>query len=540
MLINLRLPFQSIWATDLYSFENIGLQYIAGTLREKDYSVKIIDMESLNLSFNDVLKKVEEYKPILIGMSPSNATMENSITLAKRIKKKFPHIHITLGGHHATFAAKEILIIEDCFNSVVRGEGEETIVELVRQFKDNSNLHKVKGLVYRDNNGKIKENSERQAIEKLDSIPMPVRDVLEEGVMNGKPQAARMITSRGCNLHCTFCTTPAMVELQNAFRWRHRSAEDVVNEMELLKNRYNVEMVFINDDDFIGPGREGKSHVEQLVQLMIDRQLNMRFRIQVKPSDINQQNRPLLDLLTKKGLESVLIGAESGSPKVLKRYKKYSTVLPSLRASQLLKEYNIQLEIGFMMFDPYSTFEELYQNLSFLEQINQLYLFRNLSIRMGLFPGTEMLKQAKKDELVPDNWYKSSYSYKFKDVKIGRLSDVLLKIHSFLTNLDKLLFDLDLEVCRAKRGLIDFSLVEINSFIKATRALQRQTSNVHKKFFLEACKLSEMKKFKELSNLCSGYLTSINEIEVELSKLWKVVGKLESSEVVSITTRGGE
>ncbi len=197
-----------------------------------------------------------------MGFSPTVATMEDAIHISNRLKEADSKIHICLGGHHATFLAEQLLIEESSFDSVVRGEGELTILDLADRLRLGLSLQGTPGVYFKGKNGTICKNPPRKKITDLDSIPFPARDALNWQLQKGESPTARVISSRGCVAECSFCSIPPFERLQEGHLWRARSAENVLEELTYLQGELDVKTVLFAEDNFIGPGEAGRKRIK--------------------------------------------------------------------------------------------------------------------------------------------------------------------------------------------------------------------------------------------------------------------------------------
>jgi radical SAM superfamily enzyme YgiQ (UPF0313 family) len=111
----------------------------------------------------------------------------------------------------------------------------------------------------------LDKNEDRPKNSKLDKIPFPARDSLEWQINNGGSSTARVITSRGCAYNCSFCSTPAFERIQQGPLWCARCAENVLDELKYLKEKFDITTVLFSDDNFTGPGNYGRKRVEEIL-----------------------------------------------------------------------------------------------------------------------------------------------------------------------------------------------------------------------------------------------------------------------------------
>jgi len=172
----------------------LGLGYIASTLMAEGFKVGIVDAAIENLALRDIREIIRREDPRLLGVSAATYTYKNALKIAKLAKEVDDSIFTVLGGPHVTFKADEALN-EEAVDGVVRGEGEYTILDLVRVLLHGGSLRDVAGLSFTLPGGRHVHNADRPLIRDLDSLPFPARKTLP---LNLYRIPASIITSRGC------------------------------------------------------------------------------------------------------------------------------------------------------------------------------------------------------------------------------------------------------------------------------------------------------------------------------------------------------
>lgn len=444
VLVNLKSPYPVMFATENYTFENIGIGYLTTSLRKAGYNAMIVDSQSMNLSDIETYTEIISLNPSFIGFSPTYLTIEKAIGFAEKLKKSDNGIHISLGGHHASFTAKEILENELPIDSIVIGEGELTIVDLMDHLFEKNELSNVKGIAYRKVENEVLINSPRPKIVNLDNRAFPARDILKWEVEHKNCKTARIISSRGCLFNCSPCTTPAFERLQNGRLLRERSVENIIQEMEYLYEEYKVRTFLFGDDNFLTNSKKSKERAKEFATEIIKKDWGISFRILCR-TDVLVNNEALLLLLKKAGLERVLVGLESGSDHCLDIYNKQTTVEQNLKATELLKKHNIAIHPGFIMFNPYVTFDDLKKNAYFLHKIGLSAIFFYFSTQLVLYPGCSLIKKLETDNLLIDGkGYKSPFAYKYQDERIGYFAEEMAILQTEMNKVDEIIVNFDI------------------------------------------------------------------------------------------------
>jgi radical SAM superfamily enzyme YgiQ (UPF0313 family) len=437
------------------SMEPLGICYLAATLREAGFrEVKLIDRGTSGFTDGELLKAILDEQPDLLGFSLNGTDMACALSLSVKIKQSLPDVHITLGGHHVTFIAEEILKIEPRIDSIVIGDGDDTICELAHALSRSEPLSSINGISFRDGD-KVIKNRQRVSGRHLDELPHPARDILELRRELGLYPVARVLTSRGCPMRCTFCTTPGFDSLRVGASRQDRSAENVIAEIQFLVSEFGIRQILFCADSFISPDPHYRRELEELFHFI--KGLGINFRIMDRASIILREQEKLLPLMLEAGLERILVGIESGSETVLRRFQKGSSVSTNRRAAELIREIGIPVQHGFIMFDPYVSFDELRENLQFLKDIGEHHAEAYLRSRYEVYPGAAMLAQLKTDGLLKANTgdvYEDCYCYNFQDPKIEAFYCELqegFKQESAL--LDNVILNTDFTLYKIKRHL---------------------------------------------------------------------------------------
>ncbi|RLG07491.1 MAG: B12-binding domain-containing radical SAM protein, partial [Thaumarchaeota archaeon] len=155
----------------------LGLAYLAAVAREEGWETKIIDALNEDLSFQDLARRIHGFDPDVVGVTATTSMILDAYEVARIAKEVNRDTFVILGGPHATFMAREVLRECPYLDLVVRGEGEETLRELLKRLRKGRSPEDVLGVTYRKNDI-IKDNPPRPLIRDLDSIPIPAYDLL--------------------------------------------------------------------------------------------------------------------------------------------------------------------------------------------------------------------------------------------------------------------------------------------------------------------------------------------------------------------------
>ena len=324
--------------------------YLTGSLKSAGYEdVRFIDAMTNDLSDEALAARIAEEKPDIVGatsITPSIYKAERALQIAKEVH---PDAVTLLGGVHATFMYQQVLTEAPWIDAVVRGEGEEIIIEVVRAIESGEWAQKrrtIKGLAYTDrttDSAKIVATEAAATVKNLDAIN-PDWSILEWSKYKYIPLNCRVAIpnmARGCPFTCSFCS-----QWKFWRDYRVRDPKKVVDEIQTLYERYDVRFFILADEE---PTINRKKFV-QFCEELIARGLpdKVQWGINTRVTDILRDEK-LLPLYRKAGLIHVSLGTEAAAQLKLDRFNKETKVADNKRAIQLLREAGIVVEAQFIV-----------------------------------------------------------------------------------------------------------------------------------------------------------------------------------------------
>jgi len=411
--------FNEIANTPLWSCLMTG--YAASSLLDAGFDVRIID--ATRRSFAETVKWLIDTPSELLAVHAVYfwERAGELFQMLSQLKKKGYGGMVCLFGFFPTLVWRDILDHAPEVDSVVVGEPEETLVELARSLTTGA-VVRVDGLAARLH-GEATLFGMRTPVVPLDRLPFPLRPFLEAD------ETVSVLASRGCYNGCSFCLVPTLNDGRAV--WRGRSADNVAAEIASLAERGKRDFYFV-DPNFIGPGKAGKENAMRLSRALA--RLGITFGMETRANDITG---PLLRSLCNAGLTSLLLGIESGSPRVLKRLCKRTTVAQNERAIAAVRDAGIEPEIGFIMFEPASTLDDVIENMKFLERnrlLDRLGRTANLLYHSHIaFKGTPGYRAAiEHGMLVPEGLYGFEGRLLYADCRVGWLAGIMRPICQFI------------------------------------------------------------------------------------------------------------
>jgi radical SAM superfamily enzyme YgiQ (UPF0313 family) len=403
--------------------ENLGLGSIAAFLRSRGYTVEIIDASIRNIPGRRLAREVLSRSFRVLGVTVIyQGAAKEQLALLRTLRRKGMEAHVTVGGYFPTLAHRELIEDVPDIDSIVRGEGEYTVMELIDRIRDGRALDGLAGLTFRAEDGSIVENPPRPLIEDLDTLPFPDRDELTNAFRRGG--CIPIIGSRGCYAVCTYCSIASFYRSARGPAWRGRSPESVLDELGKLLGRHGVRKVRFEDANFFGPGRAGARRVEAIAEGILSRGLDMEFRIECRAENVDEH---LFRLLKKAGLKEAFIGIESAVPRALESMKKGCTLEQNLHALDVLDTLDIRAGVGFIAMDPETTFDEFFTNLRFVvEKVHpmkkRLGAYVDPLGRLQVFTGTPLHREMEARGLLRGDIY--GMDYRFIDPSFRRFYSI--------------------------------------------------------------------------------------------------------------------
>ncbi|MFQ6617482.1 MAG: B12-binding domain-containing radical SAM protein [Fidelibacterota bacterium] len=322
VLIETKSPGVNVYSN--MPFPRIGTILIGTILKNEGYDVKIYveDVEPINLD--------DAFKADLVGISVLTPTAPRSYALADLIRKA--GVPVVLGGTHVTFLTDEAL---DHSDFVVRYEGEETIVELVNCLNSDGDFSKIPGLSFNADGEKI-HNPPRRLIEDLDVLPYLDFSLIEGDFSNS---IIPMDTARGCPFGCTFCSVTNF----NGKKYRVKSVERVLDELEFCMKEHHSKFLFFTDDIFNLNAERTKS----ILRGMIERKLTPKWGAQVRHEA--SRDDELIELMAKANCNRVFVGYESINQRTLDLYSKKQSIENIINSISAFHRHKIKVHGMFVL-----------------------------------------------------------------------------------------------------------------------------------------------------------------------------------------------
>jgi radical SAM superfamily enzyme YgiQ (UPF0313 family) len=373
---------------------NLSIASLSGYLIEHGVKVEVLDLFFSSKKSQDRFFKK---KWGLVGITSTSYAFHISRMLAAAIKRNNPNTPIALGGAHASVAREKILG-EKNIDFVIYGEGEVSLLNLVRAIEENpqptpNRLKNINGLIFRDGKNSI-INSAAKRIRDIDDLPLPPYDIFPMDKYETYP----LFTSRGCPHDCVYCASKMIL----GRKWVAKTPRRIIYEIEYLIKNWGKRSFIIIDDTF----NLNEERVKEFCQLINDKKLNIRWSVCGIRAD--KTDPRMLYLMKKSGCTSVAVGIESANSKVLKNIGKDETIEQIAAGLQRIKKAKISITGMFMIGNPDDTLETLRESIEFAKSQR---LSRTRFYHAIPFPGTSLFDFVKENGEILSESYENFHDF---------------------------------------------------------------------------------------------------------------------------------
>lgn len=340
--------------------------------------MKVVDANALRLRSEAIVPLVTGAD--IVGLTAVTPTINTAMSIAHHIKKAYPDLPVILGGPHATLLPEETLVAAPEIDIVVRGEGEETIIELLQALEHRQPLSEIADISYRKDS-EVFSNPAKSGTVDLDSLPFLAYHLLPWQAYEPHPPHGRalpfgaIITSRGCPYRCSYCSKPIF-----GSKFRGQSPQRVVEELAYYQSRFGIKEFAFYDDVFT----LNKGRAYAIADEMMKKGLKIHWTCETR---VNLVDKEVLRHIKQAGCYSIAYGIESGSQEVLNTLDKDITLPQVEEAIRLSREVGLQTIGYFMIGSPGESPETIRQTIEFAKKLE--LDFAQFSVTTP-FPGTRL------------------------------------------------------------------------------------------------------------------------------------------------------
>ena len=405
----MKITLINLATKDEHAFVNLGALYIAAAVREKGYTIDFIDLVRYPLGSFDIIERIRKFSPDLLAFSGIVTTYYQFELLSNLLKESFRNIPQIVGGSISSVPF-DIFHQYTKVDFVVKGEGEVTILKMLKQLERENRWSEVPNIFIRDESGFKASTTQDLVINDIDTIPFPAYDLIDvdfymsynvEGLKNvlgteGKPNRfLPMIFSRGCPYSCSFC-------YRLIKRWRHHSDKYILSQLKMLREKYDIygvtlfdELVFVNRKWFINTCEAIASS-------------DLKFKFATGGGKPNLVTEEVIIAMKKAGFRRIGYGLETGSPQIIELMRKKVTVRQNLEAVKLTFKHGLISQSNFVFGhfgEDRVTVKETLKFMNDLVKLQDRYKVWEDSFQIWFatpYPGTYLYEYAKEKKLITD------------------------------------------------------------------------------------------------------------------------------------------
>ncbi len=346
-------PYHSGVVETAGRWPNVAFVYMAGALRAAGFEPILYDAMTMGHTIDDISAELERMRPDVVVTSAYTPSYPKSVELLRVAKSVLPGVVTGVGGVHAHFMYDEVLTRDgDVVDFVFRGEGDVTLPELIRCLDAKDDPAKVAGIAFMRDGGVIVTPSRTFAAD-LDALPT-AWDLVDWDIYEFFPKPntnlAVVSSSRGCDQECSFCSQQAFWERT----WRSRSAENFVDELQMLHERYGVGVMMLSDET---PTLD-RDRWERILDLLIERDLGLDLLMETRVDDI-LRDEDIMERYRAAGIDHIYVGVERTDQATLDMFKKNTQVQMGKRALDLINAQDIITETSLVLGLPDDTPETI-------------------------------------------------------------------------------------------------------------------------------------------------------------------------------------
>lgn len=370
----------------------LGIGYLASYVRAKGYEPYIFQPPSDSKFGDALIDTIKKIRPNVVGVSVMTNTYPAAVYLLEIIKKEYDCITI-MGGHHVSAIGEKVLRESSSIDYIVIGEGEETLFELLEALHNNRNVKNISGLGWRKEDGTPVINIQRSFIKDIDTLPFPARDLVDmsryrsHSYIDYGKKTATMITSRGCPFKCIFCSS----WLTMGTKYRFRSAESVLEEVQELVAHHGVDHI-VFEDDTMTLKRDRMIEICRGFQSM--REAPSWYCL----SRVDSMDDELAQEMKRSGCRMISFGIESGDPVILEKIGKKINIEKAVQAVAACTKVGIRTLCTFIVGFPFDTKKSMEATLNAARKIKPTMA---IFFPLTPYPGTVIFNKFMNPEMIP-------------------------------------------------------------------------------------------------------------------------------------------
>ncbi len=345
---------------------SLGVGHLASLVESRGHEVELLDAQIRDMNPYQTATEIIAKDPAVVALSVMNVYAHTAYAVAVELKARAPKILIVMGGPHTTSSYRDVFDECPAVDVLIPGEGEYPFAELVDKVSRNEEWRSVKGLCYKDDDGKLFINGQGEIAKNLDDLPHPARKIYEPYAYRALPNQVRhepgttSITSRGCSWgKCTFCFQGG----EYSPKYRRRSPQNVIDELvPLVKERGMKEILFWDDTFAVNP-----KWVNEFCDRLDREKLNITWSCY---GHMRAVRPAMLKRMAHSGCYNLYYGFESGVQELLDLIKKGTTRQQIRDTVKWAKDAGIEVRGSFILGFPTESPEQTLETIKFACELN--------------------------------------------------------------------------------------------------------------------------------------------------------------------------
>ncbi len=352
----------------------LGVLYASSKIIKDGFSVDILDTRVVRSSWKEKLAGMIKDDTLVVGLSVmSGYSIIESVKISRFVKEKWPAVKVVWGGPHPTFSPDDVLL-ESAIDFAISGYGAEPFRQLMQNLINSEQalpFEQINGLSWRDENGLVHINKATNSFEFIHYEDIPydlIENFQDYKHIDTDEKVFPMYSVMGCPYKCSFCSSPAQYSNIKK-KWEQYPLEEIVEHIKFVKEKYGATFVyFIDDDSFVN-----LKHVEGIIDQLNEDKIKIKLGFRgARINEIIKMSDQFLEKLAAAGTNTMHIGIESGSNRLLKLMKKNTTVEQIVKVNQKLARHpEITVFYNFIVGYPTETLEETKQTRDLILRLVQ-------------------------------------------------------------------------------------------------------------------------------------------------------------------------
>jgi radical SAM superfamily enzyme YgiQ (UPF0313 family) len=384
---------------------------------KQGHAVTIIDCQAEKLTYDSFRQRIAGVPSDVIGVTSTTLLYNSAKTILQTAKEVHPNAVTMIGGSHVSFWDENALNESPSIDVIVRKEGENTFVELLQCLEEQKSFEDVLGTTYRGSDGKIVRNPDRPFLYDLDELPSPAYHLLPlESYRRMGKTIFPLVASRGCVQWCDFCSTVRMF----GRGYRMRSPKKVVDEMEMLHDKYGEGQYTFYDDAFT----VSRQHTLEMCKEIRDRKLHVTWDCETRVDAVDKE---LLETMYDAGCITIWFGVESGSEKILGQMHKKINPQQARDAFKMAQKAGMMTIASAVIGFPGETEQTAWETINFINSLNPDDIGCYVATP---YPGTPMY-----DEVIKNGWLRQTLTnttpphQHLTDLSMEKIREIKYKAH---------------------------------------------------------------------------------------------------------------